>query len=103
MIDSELNNRLNIIASGVLVQDARAIIDSARSYAYRSVNAALVYRNWYLGKRIAEEVLKGEGRAEYGKSVISDLSAALSNTYGKGYEYCNLYSFLEFYRAYPIL
>lgn len=103
MIDFELNNRLNIIASGVLEQDAKAIIDSARSYAYRSVNAALVYRNWYLGKRIAEEALKGEGRAEYGKNVISDLSAALSNTYGKGYEYRNLYSFLEFYRAYPIL
>ena len=51
---------------GTLAADAKSIIDAARSAAYRSVNVALVRRNWLLGRRIAEEVLKGEGRAEYG-------------------------------------
>ena len=38
-----------------LLTDARAIIDAAQASAYRAVNVALVYRNWLLGRRIAEE------------------------------------------------
>lgn len=94
---------IQYVNNGTLTSDAKAIIDAAKSAAYRSVNVALVQRNWLLGKRIAEEVLKGEGRAEYGKQVITGLSADLTAEYGKGYEFRNLYSFLEFYREYPIL
>ena len=88
---------------GTLAADAKSIIDAARSAAYRSVNVALVRRNWLLGRRIAEEVLKGEGRAEYGKQVILGLAADLTAEYGKGFEFRNLYGFLQFYREYPIL
>lgn len=101
-VDS-LERALSSMAQGDLLHDAKRIIDSARTAAYRSVNAALVYRNWYLGKRIAEEVLKGEGRAEYGKAIITKLATQLVDEYGRGFELRNLYSFLEFYRAYPIL
>ena len=89
--------------NGTLTADAKAIIDAAKSAAYRSVNVALVQRNWLLGKRISEEILKGEGRAEYGKQAIIGLSADLTAEYGKGFEFRNLYGFLEFYREYPIL
>lgn len=33
-------------------------IESARNYAYQSVNIALVERNWFIGYRIAEETAK---------------------------------------------
>ena len=56
-----LGKTLATMAHGDLLTDAKYIINTAQTTAYRSVNAALVYRNWYLGKRIAEEVLKGEG------------------------------------------
>ena len=91
------------MAHGDLLTDTKYIINTAQTTAYRSVNAALVYRNWYLGKRIAEEVLKGEGRAEYGKGVITNLAEELTNEYGKGFDFTNLYKFLEFYHAFPIL
>ena len=34
------------------------------------MNLTLVHRNWILGKRIAEEELNGDSRAEYGAEVI---------------------------------
>ena len=46
-----------------VVKDICSIIESARNYAYQSVNIALVERNWFIGYRIAEEELKGENRA----------------------------------------
>ena len=85
-----------------LLADARAIIEGAREGAYRAINAALVQRNWLLGKRIAEEELKGE-RAEYGRRVVKELAEALTAEFGKGFDAANLYKFVEFFKAFPIL
>ena len=85
-----------------LLADARTIIEAARGVAYRAVNAALVQRNWLLGKRIAEEELEGK-RAEYGRKVIGELAAKLTEEYGRGFSMPALYQFTEFYRAFPIL
>ncbi len=74
-----------------IVGDARLIIESSQRWAHRSVNATLVYRNWYLGKRIAEEELKGESRAEYGLETIKKLSSGLTQLYGKGFGRQELY------------
>ena len=63
--------------SNNLYQDACAIIDSAKRYAYKQVDEALVKRNWLLGLRIQHEVLKDK-RAEYGKQVIKELSNSLT-------------------------
>lgn len=80
--------------------DAKSIIDSARSYAYATVNVSLIKRNWLIGKRIFEECMLGEDRAEYGASVIKKLSKRLTEEYGKGFTKSNLYSFYNFYKAY---
>lgn len=89
--------------SADLLADARAIIDAAQKSAYRSVNAALVYRNWLLGRRIAEEDLGGGDRAEYGKRVVENLAVDLTAIYGKGFDFGSLYKFIAFYRRFPIL
>ena len=94
---------LTYLKSADLLAGARAIIDAAQKSAYRSVNAALVYRNWLLGRRIAEEDLSGETRAEYGKSVIENLSVGLTAIYGKGFDFGSIYKFIAFYRRFPIL
>lgn len=41
------------------------------------VNVSLIKRNWLIGKRIYEECLLGEDRAEYGANVIKKLSKNL--------------------------
>ena len=86
-----------------LLADVRTIIDAAQASAYRAVNVALVYRNWLLGRRIAEEDLGGIDRAEYGKQVIVTLAGQLTSLYGRGFDFSSLYKFVLFYRRFPIL
>lgn len=87
--------------TGNVLQDVCYIIDSAKKYAYQSVNIALVQRNWLIGYRIAEEELKGNDRADYGVEVIKKLSKELTREYGKGFDRSNLYRFLNFYKNFP--
>lgn len=84
-----------------LLADAKSIIDGAKRFSRQAVNVALVHRNWLLGKRIAEEELAGENRADYGKQVIRKLAQSLTAEYGKGFAAQNLYRFVQFYRTYP--
>lgn len=84
-----------------LLQDACGIIEESQRVAYRAVNVALVQRNWLLGRRIAEEDLAGEERAEYGERAIKELAKELTKRYGKGFTKRALYQFVEFYRCFP--
>lgn len=84
-----------------LFADAQQIIEATKEYAYRSVNIAMLQRNWYLGKRISEEILNGEDRAEYSAETIITLSKQLTEIYGKGFSKNNLYRNLQFYRLFP--
>ena len=84
-----------------VVDDICSIIESAKNYAYQSVNIALVERNWFIGYRIAEEELKGNDRADYGTEILKKLSKELKKEYGKGFELRNLYYFLQFYKTFP--
>lgn len=87
---------------GALASDLGSIIEQARSAAYRAVDVVLVYRNWLIGKRIAEEELKGAGRAAYGTSQLATLADELTVTYGKGFDSSNLYRYLAFFKRFPI-
>ena len=84
-----------------VLKDLCGIIDSARNTAYQAVNTALVQRNWLMGYRIAEEVIQGADRAEYGARVITRLAKELTAAYGKGFTKSNLYNYYSFYKAYP--
>lgn len=84
-----------------LFADVQNIVESVRQYAYSAVNVALVQRNWLIGKRIAEEELKGENRAEYGMEIIKDLSKFLTKHYDKEFDFSTLYKFVRFYKAFP--
>lgn len=88
---------------GSLLKDVQGIIEQARQEAYRSVNIAMLQRNWLLGRRISEEILRGENRAEYGNEVIKKLSEELTDIYGKGFNKNNLYAFVQFYKIFPTL
>ena len=84
-----------------VLKDVCYIIDSAEQYAHRSVNIALVQRNWFIGYRIAEEELKGKDRADYGEKIIKKLSKELKKKYGKGFDRRQLYYCLKFYKTFP--
>ena len=84
-----------------IVEDTCNIINSAKNYAYQSINIALVKRNWLIGYRIYEEELRGNNRANYGLDIIKNLSRELTKIYGKGFTKTNLYNFLQFYKYFP--
>ena len=87
--------------TGDIFKDVQNIIEKTQKYAYQAVNMAMVQRNWLLGKRIADEELQGENRAEYGKEVIKRLAKYLTELYGKGFTKSNLYQFVQFYKFFP--
>ena len=97
----DINQLIKAEKTEDIVSDLKNIIELSQKQAYQAINTALVYRNWLIGYRIAEEELKGEDRAEYGTTLIRKLSKELTNEYGKGYTKTNLYSFYSFYKMYP--
>ena len=68
----------------LLYNDVCQIIDGARSRIATYVNTEACLTNWYVGKRIKEDVLYNK-RAEYGKQVVINLSIKLSERYGNGW------------------
>lgn len=67
-----------------LYEDVCLIIDGARNRIATYVNTEACLTNWYVGRRIKEDVLYNK-RAEYGKQVILNLSVKLSERYGGGW------------------
>jgi predicted nuclease of restriction endonuclease-like (RecB) superfamily len=102
-METPFSQEITYVRSNDLLADSRIIIETARSFAYKAINVALVQRNWLLGRRIAEEHLEENGRAEYGKQVIANLARQLTAIYGSSLDATNLYKFLAFYKAFPIL
>lgn len=85
---------------GEILADSCAIIEQSQTYAYRSINETVLKRNWLLGMRIQQEVLKDQ-RAEYGLQIVTNLAKALTNKYGKGFTKTNLYHYIGFFQAWP--
>ena len=95
------NSNIIYVKSDNLLQDVQRIIETAQNFAYRTVNLAMLQRNWLLGKRISEEELQGKDRAKYGAEIIKKLSVELTQIYGNGFTKTNLYTFTEFYKTFP--
>ena len=85
-----------------LYSDARAIIESARTNAVRSVDFCRVQMYWHLGQRIFEEEQQGKERADYGTYLLQNLAKRLEPEYGSGFSYRQLKYCRQFYRTYPI-
>jgi predicted nuclease of restriction endonuclease-like (RecB) superfamily len=85
-----------------LTDDIKNLITTAQEKAIRAVDYQRVLLYWNIGKRIFEEVQGGEARAEYGKSIIKNLSNELEPVYGSGYGVRQLELMRQFYRIFPI-
>ena len=85
-----------------IIEDARTIINSARSSAVRSVDFCRVQMYWNLGKRIFEEEQQGKERADYGTYLVKTLAKNLEKEYGSGFGERQLERARQFYRLYQI-
>ncbi|MBO7414942.1 MAG: DUF1016 family protein [Bacteroidaceae bacterium] len=71
-------------AEETLYSDVCQIIDGTRGRIATYLNTEVCMTNWYIGKRIKEDVLFNQ-RAEYGKQVVKNLSLRLTERYGSGW------------------
>jgi predicted nuclease of restriction endonuclease-like (RecB) superfamily len=87
----------------VLYDRIRDILESVRTGVARTVNTAQVLSNWLIGREIVEEEQRGQHRADYGESLLTNLAQKLKQDFGRGYSYSNLKYTRQFYLAFPQL
>ena len=85
-----------------LVDDIGTTLQRARENAIKAVNRELVIANWEIGKHIVEFEQNGKEKADYGSSLLTNLSKDLKSNYGKGFGKSNIYLCRQFYLKYPI-
>ena len=83
-----------------LVELCRQTHETMRSRAVRSVDLALVVRNWLFGWYIVEFEQDGTDRAQYGQATLKKLSTALRETIGRGFSVDNLELMRRFFMTY---
>lgn len=89
------------IAFGSLIGLFEQTQTALQSQAVRSVDIALVVRNWLFGWYIVEFENGAAERAElYGKELIQRLSEKLTETLGRGFSKRSLEQYRKFYMTY---
>lgn len=82
------------------VNEIKDILSIAKERVMTSINIAMVYSYYEIGKRIVMEEQKGKSRADYGKELIELLSRELTKEFGRGYSISNLKKIRQFYTIY---
>ena len=83
-----------------LYANVRAILSEARKRAYTAVNFAMVESYWLIGQQIVEHEQHGEARADYGKGILKELAAKLTEEFGKGFDERELRKMRQFYQTF---
>jgi len=76
------------------------ILEQSRARVVRSVNSEMVLAYWHIGREIVQTLQSGDERAEYGRRLVADLSARLTDRFGRGFSTTNLWYFRQFYIVY---
>ena len=76
------------------------LIETARQKVAGIANVTLVYTYYEIGRMIVEEEQEGKVRAAYGRKLLTDLSAKLTERFGKGWSVPNLKMIRQFFLVY---
>lgn len=82
-----------------LIEELSDLIIEAKKSAVKSINTAQTLLYWQIGRRINQEVLKGE-RAEYGKKIVVSLAQRLTVDFGSGFSKASLSRMMKFAELY---
>ena len=100
MNDIEKNNQIIEARAEQLANRIEALVIEARKKITSTVNVAMVYTNYEIGRYIVEDEQGGKIRAEYGKGVLNAVSARLTARLGKGWSAENLRQMRKFFVEY---
>ena len=82
---------------GALLSEVRQLIQSARRGVASVVDTFQVMTNFEIGRRIVEHEQKGAKRAAYGAKLLKELSARLTEEFGRGFSEDNLSNMRRFF------
>ena len=94
-------SKIEVMPTLDYVSDVCNILSQARSYVKKSVNNAMIHAYWLIGQRIVMQEQNGDGRAEYGKAILKELSVKLTEEFGSGFSVQSLYNFRQFFLRFP--
>ena len=80
-----------------LLTEVRQLIQSARRGVATVVDTFQVMTNFEIGRRIVEHEQKGAKRAAYGSELLKELSARLTEEFGRGFSEDNLSNMRRFF------
>ena len=80
-----------------LLTEVRQLIQSARRGVATVVDTFQVMTNFEIGRRIVEHEQKGAKRAAYGSELLKELSARLTEEFGRGFSRSNLQAMRNFF------
>lgn len=94
-----MSKEVDLQESQKLLLSIVTLIDTARKNVAQAVNSELTLLYWNIGKQINEDILKNN-RADYGKSIVLELSRELTVMFGTGFSKRNLHNFIKFSELY---
>ena len=83
-----------------LFSDIKTLIEQSKQQIVVTVNSTMTMLYWQIGNRIKTDILKNE-RAAYGQEIVKQLSANLTEQYGKGWGEKHLRHCLRFVETFP--
>jgi len=83
-----------------LFADIKTLIEQSRQQIAVAVNSSMTMLYWQIGSRIKTNILQNK-RAEYGQEIIKQLSANLTEQYGKGWSEKHLRHCLRIVETFP--
>jgi predicted nuclease of restriction endonuclease-like (RecB) superfamily len=89
-----MTGELELNGTPKLLNSLVSLIDKTRHKVATTVNQELTLLYWNIGKTINDAILNNS-RADYGKKIIPELSMALSQRYGIGFNKRNIQTFIK--------
>ena len=93
----ELTDKPN---ANAFFDSAASLIEQARHYVGRTADLTMCITYFELGRMIVEEEQGGQARAQYGRALLKELAAFLTERFGRGFSVTTLKSARKFYQIY---
>lgn len=88
------------VQENIIFQEIKKILQEAKNKVYKVANNAMVEAYWNIGRVIVEKQ-GGNDKAEYGTSLLKNLSKEMTKEFGKGFTLTNLKYMRQFYLTFP--
>ncbi len=95
-----IENSISLTEINTLYSKIVNLISSKKTVVAQTLNTAMIFLYWEIGEVICNDILKNS-RADYGKTVVNEVSDKLKQNYGKGFNRASIFRMIQFYQEFP--